>query len=223
MRVNEIITEAVGGNYLYHGMGYRKALDVFYADAMPAKYAHKFPIFGKEKDFDYHQNPARWSNSVYGNSFTRNKRLAWDFVQITVDKNILAQTNKIVPLDGQLVNDYKNRLAFHKSVPNMFKSNVPDGWKYDNQGNRIPISYRKFDYDRGTLGGELSEEFVIGDIKNIHRCIVKIEIIEPKWSRAQKGREEDPLTQERLNRIVRSINAYGQRYQIPVSINYKLQ
>lgn len=219
MRINEIINEAVGGNYLYHGMDYGKALDVFYLDAMPAKFAHKFPIFGKEKDFDYYKNPKRWENNVYGNSFTRNKRLAWDYVQITVDRNILAQTNKIVPLDGELMNDYKNAMAFHKDTPNRFKANVPDGWKIDRQGNRSVTSYRKFDYDRGMNRDQLSEEFVIGDIKNIHRCIVKIEVIEPKWTNAMKGRDDNPLNQEKLSRLIRTINAYGQRYQIPVTVN----
>lgn len=212
MLINEIITEAVGGNYLYHGMSYSKALDVFYSDTMPAKFAHKFPIFSKSKELTANQ-----TQTVMGNSFTRNKNLAWDYVQLTVDRNILAQHNKIVPLDGQLVNDFKNSFAFHKSVDNRFKSNIVSARKYDPAtGQMIPTDYRKWDYDRGMPGDALSEEFVIGDIKNIHRCIVKIELINPKWDNSRKGRADDPITLEKINRLVRSITAYGQHYNIPV-------
>jgi hypothetical protein len=244
MRINEIITEAVTDTYLYHGMDYRKALETLYSDVLEARFPNRFPQNTKDTNLDINKHPEYFKNTVKGNSFTRNKRLAWAPVQLTVDRQILAQTNKIIPVDGQRLMHLRNATALHrggmknpysaKQIPTGEKATYPRG--INGPVEWEPMGYWKADSDRqrlstGTAWGtadqimkghtydQFQEEFVIGDIKNIHRSIKRIDLFEPKWDDSMKDRQPEDQTYERLNRIVRMIKSYCGRYNIPFTIN----
>ena len=109
---------------------------------------------------------ARWTHridgrDVMGNSFTRNSHFDWGrMIRLTVDQTRLTQTNKIIPLDGEYV---FSRTHGHTETD----------WR----------KARPFYMDRhafSKLGRKASlvmaEEFVVGDINNLHRCLKQIEI-----------------------------------------------
>ncbi len=119
-------------------MDFDKSVAVFTSDEMKAKHRHDIPGWG----------------IVTGNSFTRNHRLYFNtVVQITVDQDKLARTNKIVPLDGHYV--FYNAGLKKKS----------DMWR------------GRYNPDNTALN-DLSEEFVTGDIKPLHRYVTHIEIVD---------------------------------------------
>lgn len=127
--------EAGEEGYLYHWMNMKKTEDVFENDYMPARWEHE--VGGRR---------------IFGNSFSRNKMFSFGeerCVRLTVDKRILASTNKIIPLDAELVH---TQTHFPQMKP--------------------PRDRLKF----GRYGSEFAEEFVIGDIRNIARCIVKVDV-----------------------------------------------
>ncbi len=99
--------------------------------------------------------PARWIHDipgigkVRGNSFTRNPRLEmFRVTKITVDQLKLSQTHKIIPLDGQATFSRSSSWTIHRT-------------------------------DRNTVRPDrllLMEEFVFGDIKNLHIFISNMEM-----------------------------------------------
>lgn len=103
---------------------------------------------------------ARWEHiingsAVLGNSFSRNKRLSLGrLARLTFDQTLLSQTNKIVPLDGEAV--FSAGYMSKQSPRHAKKSDIDRIW---NKSNLL-----------------LSEEFVIGDIKRLHRYVTKIDI-----------------------------------------------
>ncbi len=142
IQLNEVIEDN-----LYHYMSPEKALSVFSSDAMPGKWIHDIPGLGERK----------------GNSFTRNKNFPGSasnkWMRITVDKQKLAQTNKIIPLDAERIYQYTNKRWERSENPPSFSD--------------IKHSDRKIHNKTGVF----AEEFIIGDILNLHRDIKKIEII----------------------------------------------
>jgi hypothetical protein len=132
--------------YLYHGMELDKAINVFKNDMIPAMWEHNIPGIGRIK----------------GNSFTRNKLLRWGFVKLTVDQQKLAQNNKIIPLDA----DYVHLQKFNKS-----EKPIPWNAKISDRNQISPHTWFK-----KTPEEFLQEEFVIGDIKNLHIKLVQIEL-----------------------------------------------
>lgn len=134
MRWHEILSEGPSDTLLYHWMTMAKTEDVFDNDYMPAKWTHV--IGGRE---------------ILGNSFTRNKMFRFGeahCVRLTVDKRALQYTNRIIPLDGELVH---TRQHFPKSI-------------------------RKDRVEWGKSGSQFAEEFVVGDIHDLSRCIVKVDV-----------------------------------------------
>jgi hypothetical protein len=89
---------------LYHSMDFKKSMDVFMNDKMPAKWQHNLPRIGK----------------VFGNSFTRNKNLKWcsNMVSLTMDQTKLSQGHKIIPLDGEAIFQYSisGKLPWHGTL-----------------------------------------------------------------------------------------------------------
>lgn len=86
MRYSEIITESRSAP-LYHYMDGEKAVNVFNADEMPARWQHDIPGMGK----------------VRGNSFTRNTRYNHGRpVRIVANQERLAERNRIIPLASSL-------------------------------------------------------------------------------------------------------------------------
>lgn len=193
MKITEILTEAREAP-LYHVMGEEKAAAVFASDTMPARWKHDIPGRGQ----------------VTGNSFTRNKYYkqtdyagAEGFVcRIVVDQNRLAQTHKIIPVHGELVHDYSTEKK----------------WRSD-FGIDDPVDINKLAKDPSNLdrGGNkehtdmMDEEFVVGDITNLHRYITQIDIWSSVATTTDKGRFLVYLLQ------------YAKKYNIPVNISAEAQ
>ncbi|MFA5490104.1 MAG: hypothetical protein WC284_12930 [Candidimonas sp.] len=70
-------------------MNHKKAINVFSNNVILARWKHDIPGIGEK----------------YGNSFSRNSRFTFqdNFVRLTVDKNKIKETNKIIPLDAEYV------------------------------------------------------------------------------------------------------------------------
>jgi len=105
--------------------------------------------------FEFDTMPARWDHTipgigqVAGNSFSRNKRFNMGRpVRITIDQQRLSNHHRIIPLDGELV----FRLAH-------------DQWPARDRGPR-----------NSERGDHLAEEFVIGDIRSLHRYVLLVEL-----------------------------------------------
>lgn len=124
---------------LYHFMDFNKAEAVFHDDAIRPSWKHDVPGLGE----------------VYGTSMTRNHRL---YVRnsrpvcIVVDRRTLKYTNKIVPLDGELVFSHTHK---YRLVRDRTRYNTPSNIKHD---------------------FILAEEFVIGLIKPLNRYVTTISL-----------------------------------------------
>lgn len=164
MQISESLLSEGRDAPLYHTMDYKKAEAVFLDDTMEARWGHRIPGYGK----------------VMGNSFTRNKLLRWrDHIMLDIDQSKLAQTHKIIPLDGHMI-----YTAGHLSPSEFGKV-------------RAPI-------DR--LGSQpLSEEFVVGDIKNLHRYITSITLLE---YRSYAGD---------VSYVYQFTSAYAKKWNIPLN------
>lgn len=136
------LCEGRGGS-LYHWMDMSKTLNVLITDTMPGNWTHRLP-----------NDPER---NVEGNSFTRDKALQWGGdsmgIRLTVDQRRLAQTNRIIPVDGHLVHAH-TRDTFGRKEWQAINSRTKPG------ENANP-----------------SEEFVVGTIKALHRYIERIEFL----------------------------------------------
>ena len=129
---------------LYHNLDSQKALSVFSNDSMPALWEHDFPGMGRVK----------------GNSFTRNKYYRDGYpVQIRFDQAKLEQTHKMIPVNSELI--HRMNMANHSRRE---------------YGGDPPLTVHDLDVrDRHKrLQDLMSEEFVVGDINNLHRYITKI-------------------------------------------------
>lgn len=192
MKITEILTEGRDAP-LYHVMGEEKAAAVFASDTMPARWTHDIPGRGQ----------------VTGNSFTRNKHYkqtdyagAEGFVcRIVVDQNRLAQTHKIIPVHGELVHQYGQEKQ----------------WKAD-VGIDEPTDIRKLaqdpsNVDRGSKEQTdlMDEEFVVGDIKNLHQYVRQIDIWSSVATTTDKGKFLVYLLQ------------YAKKFNIPVNISPEAQ
>lgn len=171
--------------YLYHGMELDKAINVFKNDMMPAQWEHNIPGIGRVK----------------GNSFTRNKLLRWGFVKLTVDQQKLAQNNKIIPLDA----DYVHLQRFNKS-----EKSIPWNAKISDRSQISPHTWFK-----KTPEEFLQEEFVIGDIKNLHTKIVKIELrLDTRFTH-----NLGDVPKRLFVRAAKYVKEYADKYNIPFEID----
>lgn len=184
MRANEFITEGREG-FLYHGMELDKAVNVLSNDTMPAQWEHTIPGLGK----------------VRGNSFSRNPKLRWGWVTLTVDHAKLAQNNRIIPLDAEYVQahrgtDPKTRMNLHPDISDRSHAGQWSGTK------KKPDEF-------------LQEEFVVGDIKNLHKKIVMIKLIgNPKFLKSMN----DP-TKQQFKKMANLIKKYAETYNIKYNID----
>ena len=155
---------------LYHMMDYEKAEDVFKNNAMPARWEHDIPGYGKVK----------------GNSFTRNKnpRIFWGRpVRLIMNQQVLASRNKIIPLDGEIV--------------------FANGRGVRSDPDRIMNS---------SLHNQFAEEFVVGDIRPLHKMISLIELREANFY-LLSGRNAVALLE--------FTQAYCEKYNVPLQIDPK--
>lgn len=178
---------------LYHVMGEEKAANVFATDTMPARWTHDIPGVGK----------------VQGNSFTRNQHYkqtdyagAEGFVcRIVVDQRRLAQTHKIIPLHGELIYSYAGEKDFL------------DQYGFDTTVDINKLAQDPSNLDRGvkTPTESMDEEFVVGDITNLHKYITQIDIWSSVATTTDKGKFLVYLLQ------------YAKKYNIPVNISADAQ
>lgn len=128
-----------------------------------------------------HTLPTEPDRTLTGNSFTRDAKLQWGSygIKLTVDQQRLSQTHKIVPLDGHYVHNYTRGRFDWETVKSRTKRHA----------NANP-----------------SEEFVIGDIKLLHRYITNIEYV--SFTANERGAAS-----------VDVIRAYGQKWNLPVNIH----
>lgn len=156
---------------LFHFMDNEKATSVFSKDAMPAYWEHEVPGIGEVK----------------GNSFSRNQHFLYVGrpVKITVDQARLAQTNRIVPLDGERI--------FRTSKGGEARPGHADRVMNSRKGHT-----------------QLAEEFVIGDIKSLHRVLTGIELQNPNVY--HMSGQEIIL----LDELTRS---YAEKFNIPLTVH----
>lgn len=131
---------------LYHWIIDHKLEWMLEHDEMLGKWDHYIPVEGK---------------NFQGNSFSRNSKLDLDHcrVRLTVDQEKLASKFKIIPTDGSYI--FHGRGVHTMTNPTDRKARL---------GNLDHLRDRTFLSDKGNF----SEEFVVGDIKEIHRYITEI-------------------------------------------------
>ena len=145
--------------------------------------------------------PAAWAHyvpglgKIRGNSFTRNQNLRFGYrnVILTIDQSKLSNSNKIIPLDAQNV--------YHQEFNDAQRSVGP------------PSSLRGYpgSNDRGmSANAQHQEEFVVGDIKNLHRYIKSIQLY---------GYHEDMPELEDLEVSWQVFRQYVRKYNIPFKVD----
>lgn len=120
---------------------------------------YHFMVSGKTFDvFNNNIMPALWEHdipgygTVMGNSFSRNKRFKLKRpIRLIMNQERLAHNNKIIPLDAELVHSHTM--------------------------GSDPLIDRHYNKKTNKEAHLFMEEFVIGDIKPLHRYITKIEMI----------------------------------------------
>jgi hypothetical protein len=175
---------------LYHTMNYDKAMDVFENDMMPARWEHKIP----------------GGDIVKGNSFTRNKNLRHaDTVWLIINQNAITN-NKIIPLDGEYVwaHSFDRKLPYNRQD----RLRHQDPWGDREVWNSIT---KKNEIQRGQ---PLSEEFVVGDIKNLHRIITKIVLFDSG---------QTYLGPNKSFNLFELTEAYAKKHQIQFEVSQKYQ
>lgn len=151
--INEEIVDEARAAPLYHNMTDEKARAVFSNDSLPANWQSNIPGLGR----------------VNGNSFTRNKEYGTEYtyggyiVRLVVDQAKLAQTHKIVPVNAELL---QRQAATNNSRLS---------------GGLEPSPHTEFprsamDRNKRDPRERMDEEFVIGDINNLHRYVVGIQV-----------------------------------------------
>jgi hypothetical protein len=128
--------------------------------------------------------PARWEHRVgnreiKGNSFSRNSKFWFNQfkkVKITVDRKALLARNKVIPLDAEFVYSKK------------YYGDDITAWTNPPR-----------DREMNNRGTSFQEEFVIGDIRDLHKIIERIDI-------------RDIRSQE----LVELITQYCTKYSIPL-------
>lgn len=174
MRAIEFLTEGRDAP-LYHNLSSAKAASVFSNDSMPGLWQHDFPGMGR----------------VSGNSFTRNRLYRDGYpVQLVVDQAKLAQTHKIIPVNAELI----HRMNMANSARRT----------YDKDPNLLtPQDMDSSAWDRSKRAqDQMSEEFVVGDIDNLHRYITKIVL--------HKGISAGGM---------HFLNEYSKKFKIPLIMN----
>jgi hypothetical protein len=141
--------------------------------------------------------PAGWEHDipgigrVKGNSLSRNKLLKYGYVILTFDQQKLSQTNKIVPVDGEYVHRVTTKL--------------PTNVKSARDRNQIDMYGQKKEPKHA-----LSEEFVIGDIKPLHKYLLNISIAEPDFG-------NEVLNKNKLSQITKICQTYCSKWNIQFS------
>lgn len=188
MRINEILTEGRDAP-LYHVMGEEKAANVFATDTMLPRTLHDIPGRGQ----------------VAGNSFTRNKQFkqtdydagAGFVCRLTIDQNRLAQTNKIIPVHGELVYQYRLDKEFRSEYdidePSDINKLAQDPANLDRGGNKIPSEM-------------MDEEFVVGGISQLHRYVTGVDI----WG--------DVSDTEDGGKFIIKMYQWAKKFNIPVTV-----
>jgi len=142
---------------LYHLMDVHKALAVFGEDAMPARATH-FDVLSGEL--------------VQGNSFSRNKAMAvrtHDCVQLTVDQDALRRRHRLVPFDSDAA--YERYARFVGEDGQVDWDEFLDYW------NAYDLDPRERDRLKSAWEHQWSEEFVLGDIRPLHKYVAKIDVL----------------------------------------------
>ena len=181
---------------LYHTMDYDKAIDVFENDFMPALWTHNIPGIGK----------------VDGNSFSRNKNLRFrNHVLLTINQRAITK-NKIIPLDGHAIFAYTDYPHF-RSIDDNRDRNQHDSRK---GYNGIGWGDSRSHDGKITRGQPLSEEFVVGDIKNLHTIITEIYLFENVHYYKIIGNK-------RISELFETAKIFSEKYNIPLKIQPTVQ
>lgn len=217
---------------LFHSMDERKAMDVFKKDKMEARWDHTIP-WTKPGGMDNYDDPKTTNKSVWkhredmtvkGNSFTRN-RWAWFSgsynTMLEVDQAKLNQTNRIITIDGDLVANKSNprkEIRFNEYWP-VIKSRHNE-IKALHKKIEKPYKEKREIFFGGYQMGDLAEEFVVGDIKNISR-IIKVIWLNEKTRMgfdAKKSGAAAYLDKFYEGYLV-ALAEYAKKYNIPVKMH----
>lgn len=154
-KIIDFISENVYKNTLYSWISTNKIKDIVYRNIIFGGFKHTL----KNKD-------------IFGNSFSRNKFLVIDNyrVKIEVDKDLIKNRYKIIPLDGEII---------HRKV------RFNDIWKYNKYKDRNPKKTNVFGdqpINKDFHIHRFDEEFIIGDIKDVSKYITKVIVYPKKWN-----------------------------------------
>ncbi len=138
-------------------------------------------VFKNDTMYASHQHKLPSHGLIFGTSFTRfaqRWRKAFGSVWIEVDQTKLAQRHKIIPVDGEYVLG--------------LKQGADDSNRF---GDRIG-------------GEEFAEEFVVGDINNLHLYVSNIMVLHTKEYRYLRPTEQASLDD--------TCSEYAKRWNIPL-------
>ena len=137
--------------------------------------------------------PARWTHTipgvgaVKGNSLSRNKHLRRGDILITLDQSKLSHNHKIYPLDAEVI--------FNRNT-----NNANDRQGIDQAGNIK------------TPKDTFAEEFVVGNINQLHMFIISIHITHPHGV-------DSLLSKNELMKLKDEAKYYARIHRIPITID----
>lgn len=146
--------------------------------------------------FETDAMPARWKHDIpglgvrMGNSFTRSNRLVWGrVVRLTIDQRALSARYKIIPLDGEMA--------------------------FRNTNGYGPLRDRVYNALHGK-NPVWAEEFVVGDIKDVHRYVTEVRLMKPMMY----YNDREHFTPMRAIELQEAAEAYCAKYSIGLNIHW---
>jgi hypothetical protein len=167
---------------------------------------HGASIFKAIRVLDKDAFPAHTEHDIPGMGMTkgislsRNKRMAYNYVVFTFDQSRLIHNHKIVPLDGD------QTVAGKTSI-------------YRDRGNRDGFTYSSYNNMGKTAdnGTELSEEFLVGPLRNMSKYCIEVTFRIPTHYIDQ---DEHP---KNYTEVAQKLQAGCERLGIPFKIDPKIQ
>ena len=151
-------------------MDVHKAVAVFTDDTMPARFTHHDLVGGR---------------LISGNSFSRNPGMSvrpTDCVRITMDQDALRRRHRIIPFDADAAYERYSRF--------IGDDGRVDWEEFEDYWDAYDLDPKESDRSKRRWGQQWSEEFVLGDIRELHRYVARIEVNyqdHPRWHAAQSA------------------------------------
>lgn len=181
-----VLLEISNSNYsdLYHWSSIEKIQRIIHDDTMYGKFKH---IINRKE--------------YVGNSLSRNNRMIITNynIRITLDQEKLKHNYRMFTVDAEIIH---RKIDVRK--PELYPSRIKINDRSPNKTNTFGDSPIKKDFNNYIF----AEEFILGDIKNVHKYIKEIKITDNKnW-----------MVKKLSNKLIENLKWYCNKFDIPLIV-----